>query len=142
MQIEIDFEVFKALTALLRDEGDSYNEAVRRLLTLPDSDLTVGITFEQAGVAGHYGQQPGAPSGVWYSNVFFPDGTLFRATYKGQTYYAQIKDGVWIDGFGFQRTSPSDAAAAISNTNVNGWRFWFAKRPFDVDWIRMDSLRS
>jgi hypothetical protein len=143
MQVEIDFEVFKALTALLKDEGDTYNEAIRRLLTLPASDLSVEPpSFEPAGISGQVNGLLGASSGVWYSNNFFPDGTLFRATYKGQTYYAQIKDGIWTDGYGSSRTSPSDAAAAISNTNVNGWKFWFAKRPFDVDWQRMDSLRS
>ncbi|MGD9470791.1 MAG: DUF4357 domain-containing protein [Novosphingobium sp.] len=143
MQIEIDFEVFKALTASLRDERDTYNEVIRRLLTLPASDLSVDpAPFEPAGIAGRVNGLLGDSSGVWYSNVFFPDGTVFRATYKGQTYYASIKHGQWIDGFGVSRTSPSDAASAISGTNVNGWKFWFARRPRDTDWVRMDAFRQ
>ena len=142
MQIEIDFEVFKTLTAQLLDERDTYNEAIRRLLTLPASDLNSDpAPFEPAGIAGP-SRGLLSTSGVWYSNVFFPDGTVFRATYKGQTFYASIKDGVWVDGFGLNRTSPSDAASMICKTNVNGWKFWFARRPFDADWVRMDSLRT
>lgn len=143
MQIDIDFEVFKALTAQLKDERDTYNEAIRRLLTLPASDLSADpSSFEPAGIAGQVQGLLGTSSGVWYSNVFFPDGTIFRATYKGQTYYASIREGVWTDAFNITRTSPSDAASAISKTNVNGWKFWFVKRPHDVDWLRMDSLRQ
>jgi len=32
MQIDIDFDVFKALTILREGEGDSYNSVLRRLL--------------------------------------------------------------------------------------------------------------
>lgn len=143
MQVEIDFEVFKALTALLRDETDTYNEAIRRLLTLPASDLSADPPpFEPAGVVGQVSGLLGTSSGVWYSNIFFPDGTVFRATYKGQTYWASIRNGVWVDNAGVNRTSPSDAASAISQTNVNGWKFWFVRRPYDADWLRMDSLRQ
>lgn len=34
-QIEIDFEVYKALVGQLESESDSYNDALRRLLSLP-----------------------------------------------------------------------------------------------------------
>ena len=143
MQVEIDFEVFKALTAMLRDERDTYNEAIRRLLTLPASDLaSEPPNFEPAGITGQVSGLIGTSSGVWYSNVFFPDGTVFRATYKGQTHYASIRNGTWVDNAGVNRTSPSDAASAISQTNVNGWKFWFVRRPHDADWLRLDSLRQ
>jgi len=142
VQIEIDFEVFKELTARLENEADSYNEAIRRLLNLPSSHVAprlgeVDMPGQPAIISGLGGQT----SGVWFSNVFFPDGTHFRATYKGRTYRAQIAKSQWIDEFGILRTSPSDAASAISRTNVNGWRFWFVRRPFDDDWQRMDALR-
>lgn len=142
MQIEIDFEVFKALTARLQDERDTYNETIRRLLSLPASDLDAEPeTFEAAGIAGQVRGLLGSSTGVWYSNVFFPEGTVFRASYKGQTHYASIRGGVWVDADGLSRTSPSHAASAISGTNVNGWRFWFVRRPSDEDWQRMDALR-
>lgn len=143
MQVEIDFEVFKALTAHLRDESDTYNEAIRRLLQLPASDLGPQVgQFETIGIPGQLNALVGGTSGVWFSNVFFPEGTLFRATYKGQTHYASIRNGTWLDSYGVSRNSPSDAASAISNTNVNGWRFWFARRPSDLDWQRLDALRA
>lgn len=142
MQIEIDFEVFKALTGRLESETDSYNEAIRRLLGLPAT---------QAALLPGEIDVPGFPSpgnalgpfagGVWFSNVYFPNGTNFRATYKGKTYRARVQNSQWIDELGFIRTSPSDAASAITRTNVNGWRFWFTKRPTDEDWQRMDELK-
>jgi predicted CopG family antitoxin len=34
MQIDIDFDVFKALTALRQSEIDSYNDVLRRVLLI------------------------------------------------------------------------------------------------------------
>jgi hypothetical protein len=65
----------------------------------------------------------------------------FRATYKGKTYRARIQQSQWIDELGRFRTSPSDAASAITGNNVNGWRFWFVRRPADEDWQRMDAVK-
>lgn len=143
MQVEIDFEVFKALTAKLEHEGDTYNEAIRRLLGLPASDASLlPGEFDLPGLPTAQGNALlGQVGGVWYSNLFFPNGTAFRATYKGKTYRARIIDSQWVDEFGNLRTSPSDAASAISQTNVNGWRFWFVRRPHDEDWQRMDALK-
>lgn len=143
MQIEIDFEVFKALTARLENEADTYNEAIRRLLSLPATEVSprLGEVDTPGLPAVVQGIGAGQTGGVWFSNVFFPNGTVFRATYKGRTYRAQIHNSQWIDEFGNVRTSPSDAASVISRTNVNGWRFWFVRRPYDEDWSRMDSLR-
>lgn len=171
MQIDIDFEVFKALTALRLSESDSYNAVIRRLVGLPNqsSALSAFGSFAStdasalADVAhlpkrrGLFGTgmvpnalSPEQPSGnalasfidgAWYSNVHFPNGTKFRATYKGQTHIAEIKDGRWIGTDGEIRNSPSEAASAISKTNVNGWRFWFVQRPGDPSWRRMDDLK-
>lgn len=80
--------------------------------------------------------------GVWFNNVHFPDGTKFRATYKGRTFLAEIRGSQWIGEDGIARSSPSDAASAISHTNVNGWRFWFVQMPGDPSWRRMDELRA
>ncbi|HEX8238355.1 MAG TPA: hypothetical protein VF574_01290 [Allosphingosinicella sp.] len=142
MQIEIDFEVFKALTARLASETDTYNEVIRRLLSLPATEVTLRVgEFDMPGQPAVLQGLLGQTGGVWFSNVFFPDGTMFRATYKGRTHRARIQNSQWIDELGIVRTSPSDAASAISNTNVNGWRFWFVRRPQDEDWARMDTLK-
>ncbi|HKR16575.1 hypothetical protein [Rhizorhapis sp.] len=147
MQIEIDFDVFKALTALRRTEADTYNAVIRRLLQLPDP-------MQQIAKALLEGQSNGLPKrglsglaellveGVWFNGTYFPNGTKLRATYKGSTYTAKIEGGKWIDQAGVTRNSPSDAAGAVcEGTNVNGWRFWHALRPGDVEWHRLDELR-
>lgn len=164
MQIDIDFEVFKALTALRQSEADSYNAVIRRLLKLDPqtvknaldaSSLAEGIArFSEPNALARFASLAAATSplnsnallhalgGAWFGNTHFPDGTQFRATYKGQTYYAEIREGRWIGADGVVRNSPSDAAGAISGTNVNGWRFWFVKRPGDPAWTRMDEFKQ
>ena len=129
MQIDVDFEVYKELTALRESEGDSYNSVIRRLLTMPSGMIKLSDAALMK-------------FGVWFSNVHFPDGTMFRATYKGRSYSAEIKDGKWLGEDGMLRRSPSDAASAVCDgTNVNGWRFWHAQRPGDPSWHRLDELR-
>ena len=176
MQIDIDFEVFKALTSLRESESDSYNAVVRRLLGFPNlnalatfaSELppqpNIGDANALAALStggkkrGLFGSSPqanalapdGVPGGLlrnylggtWYGNVHFPEGTKFRAAYKGKTYYAEINAGQWIDADGMPRRSPSDAASAISNTNVNGWRFWHVQMPGDPTWRKLDELKQ
>lgn len=143
-QIDVDFEVYQGLFSRWVDESDSFNEVIRRLLGLPASQIALPwgeVELPGNSVPAQGGLLGGNPGGVWFSNVFFPNGTRFRATYKGKTYQAQIQNSQWIDEFGNLRTSPSDAASAISSTNVNGWRFWFVRRPHDDDWQRMDALK-
>ena len=160
MQIEIDFDVFKELTARRESEADSYNSVLRRLLKLPTAnalaDAASNKSFENAlapsteNALAAYARNH-APSanalanalgGAWFDNIHFPESTQFRATYKGQTYMAQIRGGRWVGADGIVRTSPSAAAGAISNTTVNGWRFWYFKRPGDEEWMRMDTLKT
>lgn len=176
MQIEVEFEVFKALTSLRESESDSYNAVIRRLLNLskapaglnpleelrargmlPTMSKTLAQTTSKPKPKGLFGAsqaQNALPTeesilgllsqyvgGAWFGPVFFPEGTRFRATYKGQTYLAEIKGGRWVDADGIVRTSPSEAASAISNTNVNGWRFWHAQLPGDPSWRKLDELK-
>jgi hypothetical protein len=175
MQIEIDFEVFKALTALRQSEADSYNAVLRRLLNLPignalaafgpnhpvESSATQNALLgldTKSGRRGIFGPAKTsnalAPegavnelvrrylSGAWFNNVHFPEGSKFRATYKGQTFYAEIKGNQWVGADGILRSSPSEAASAISQTNVNGWRFWHVQMPGDPAWRRLDELKA
>lgn len=164
MQIDIDFDVFKALTMLRRSENDPYNAVLRRVLKLPEQNALVeaakgkhsGATYEIASgsaprnalAAFAEGREWDTtrnallPAGAWFDNTFFPDGTRFRATYKGQTFAAEIRGGRWVGSDGIIRTSPSAAAGAISNTTVNGWRFWHALLPDSSNWRRMDELKS
>ena len=142
--IEIDFEVFKALTARRRDESHTYNEVIRELLDI-DSGSAVHkpaplrengmITIAEFANAGR-----AATSGFATRGLFLPNGTLFRATHKGSSYGARIVDGKWLNEEGTEHGSPSAAASAITGNNVNGWRFWQAKRPSDTEWRTLDGL--
>lgn len=127
--IEIDFDVYKALTMMRDDESVTYNEVIRKLL-----QLETGINSKTPQAVADFPE-------CSYKGVFFPEGTLFRVIYKGRTYRAEIKGGVWLGDDGKPRRSPSDAAHGVTGTNVNGWRFWECKRPSDADWIVMDLLR-
>lgn len=125
--IEIDFDVFKELTARRASEEVTYNDVIRDLLGLDP----IRETQEQLRKGG----------GCTILGVHFPDGTQFRAVYKGKTHRAEIVMGRWVDDGGNIRNSPSDAARAITDTNINGWRFWLVKRPNDIIWRKMEKLR-
>jgi hypothetical protein len=124
--IEVDFDVFKALTAKRPTETVTYNDVLRELLRLGPA---------------HSDSAARQLRDCVFDGIGFPEGTQFRKTYKGQTYTAEIKNGRWIGTDGKPRKSPSDAAVSITKNNVNGWRFWECKRPSDMDWQLMDNLR-
>jgi hypothetical protein len=143
MQVEVDFDVFKALTALRLHEGHTYNDVLRDLLHLgqvksykiqPSSIATAEPAIGTPTLT--------SSNGLWLRGLFLPDGTLLRGSYKGKLHQAQIENGGWHDERGQQHTSPSAAAYAISNTNINGWRFWEAKRPSDTDWRKLETLQK
>ncbi|HWK40496.1 MAG TPA: DUF2924 domain-containing protein [Croceibacterium sp.] len=140
MQIEIDFEVFKALTALRHHEEHSYNEVLRELLGLD----SVGSPQQGAKVATTNHESRHSPmsavSGLSLRGLLLPNGTQLRATYKGSMHLARIENDKWVAADGNTYTSPSAAAYAISNTNVNGWRFWEAKQPGDPEWRKLEAL--
>jgi len=143
MQIEIDFQVYKALTSLRENERHSYNDVIRELLGLeprihPES-IVGKMTRASEGISRAFVSAPSA-SGFSSRGLFLPDGTRLRAIYKNTLYQAEIADGRWIDEQGREHSSPSSAATHITNTNVNGWRFWEAMRPSDEQWHRLDRL--
>jgi hypothetical protein len=129
--IEIDFEVYKALTALRQSETDNYNSVLRRVLKLP-----VGPEEKSSDL-------PKTAERPWISKgVTFPGGTLLRAPYKGAVHNAMISAGkLVVDGIGIS-TSLSHAARLITNTAVDGWAFWDVKRPEDMAWRSAKSLRE
>ena len=123
--IEVDFDVFKALTTLRATEAVTYNEVVRDLLRL--------------------GKAPAAPvpeTGGWtWKGVFLQNGTELRAEYKGKAHFAKITGGAWVqDGETFG--SPSASAYAITRSGINGWSFWSVKRPGDAGWQQLGKLRG
>ena len=129
MQVDIDFDVYKALTALRRSEDHSYNDVLRERLKLP-----VGTSSEPQlrGIGGAAGRLLGGR--------YLPSGTELRATYKGRLYNAFIKGGELVDEGGTAHASASAAARAITKNSVNGLAFWEAKRPGDIHFQKLLSL--
>lgn len=131
MTIEIDFDVFKTLTIRRDSEEVTYNDVLRDLLgldkiskqTTPSDDIT--------------------PSeGAWITKgVRFPNGTDFRANYKGQTFHGKVQNSfLVVDGKRFD--SPSAAAVDITGNSVNGWIFWECRLPGQNTWQMIKSLRK
>ena len=125
MQIEIDFEVFKRLTALRKEEGDTYNDVIRRLLKLKSPDSIRDAI---------------GPGGYMAAGRHLPNGTKLKAIYKGKRYLAEVVNGRIRREEGEILNSLSAAAKSVTGNNVNGLRFWRAHRPADGAWILVASL--
>ena len=127
--VTVDFEVFKEITARRTSEHVTDNDVLRDALGLAKKAPK---------------PSNGSPGGLaaTFKGVTFPEGTQFRATYKGKTYTAEIRNGLWTDSDGSARNSPSEAAVKITKKPWNGWRFWHCKRPQDKSWVLIDTLRS
>lgn len=142
--VKVTLPVFKALTARL-EEGMTHDDVLRDLLSIdsiiePDRDeVAAGLAQFAEGFQQALHERSGK-GGFFSRGLWLPNGTLLRARYKQKEYLAGIKENAWIDERGKRHTSPSAAATAITETNVNGLRFWEAKRPGDGAWRRLDLL--
>jgi len=127
--IEVDFEVFKALTARRPAEDVTENDVLRELLHLPPRSSAPPPV-----------RRP-APEDWVTKGVRLPAGTELRATYKGQTYLARVAAGALVLN-GKRFDSPSAAAMSITRHPVNGWTFWSVRLPGQGIWREMKTLRS
>ncbi len=128
--IEIDFEVYKALTARRASEKTTYNDVIRELLGLKHP-----INHDQ--ITSHNG------SGDWVTKgVHFPSGTEFQARYKGKIFRGKAESGYLKLEDGTRHSTPSSAAVAITKNFVNGWTFWECRLSGDSHWKIIKSLRN
>ena len=83
----------------------------------------------------------GDPSrGYQWQNVFLPNGTQVRMTYKGDTTHAEIRHEKLC--WGGETMSPSEFARRVAgNTSRNAWRDLYIKFPGDGRWEFADDLR-
>lgn len=128
--IDVDFDVFKALTLRRPSESVTENDVLRQLLGLPPSKHPATT------IAG------GPAPGDWVTKgVRFPAGTEFRASYKGQTYLARVESGALVLN-GQRFDTPSAAAMSITGNPVNGWTFWECRLPGQASWRMIKTLRK
>ena len=127
--IEIDFDVYKALTARRPSEDVTENDVLRQLLHLPRESTSA----TPANIP---------TTGDWVTKgVRLPAGTELRATYKGQNYLARVGDGALV--LNSKRfDSPSAAAMSITQHPVNGWTFWQCRLPGQGRWTLLRELRT
>jgi hypothetical protein len=126
--IEIDFEVFKEITARRKSEDTTPNDVLREVFNLEPRRSSTS---------------PKAQSGnPWVvKGVTFPHGTEFRSNYKGQMYFAKVDNGsLVLNDKRFY--SPSAAAVAITGNPVNGWIFWECKLPGNHNWQSIKTRRT
>ncbi|MBS0365503.1 MAG: DUF2924 domain-containing protein [Proteobacteria bacterium] len=126
--IEVDFDVFKALTARRPAENVSENDVLRELLHLPRSASGSALPARPA------------PDDWVTKGVRLPAGSELRATYKGQTYLARVAAGALVLN-GKRFDSLSAAAMSVTQHPVNGWTFWKARLPGQGRWADLKALR-
>lgn len=126
--IDVDFDVFKAITLRRTSEEVTANDVLRQVLGLPSrKEPTV--------------PSPRMEAGDWVTKgVRFPAGTEFRAKYKGQTWLGRVEAGALVLN-GKRYDSPSAAAISITDNPVNGWTFWECRLPGQGGWKILKSLR-
>ncbi len=139
--IDIEFDVWQALTGLRRDEADSYSAVLRRLLQLPGAERQT-----EPAEPGPSAAQPRAGEGehtnAWApKGVPFPETTQFRLRHRGVTHSAHVANGFLELEDGRQFSSPSAAGVAVTGTSVNGWRVWECKLPGASTWTTLDVHR-
>ena len=128
--IEVDFDVFKALTTRRPSEDVTENDVLRELLGLSAKRK------QSAPLSTNQGP------GDWITKgVRFPAGTEFRASYKGQTYLARVEAGALVLN-GKRFDSPSAAAVSITGNPVNGWHFWQCRLPGQASWQMIKAQRK
>jgi len=127
--VEVDFDVYKQLTVRRTTEDVSHNDVIRELLGLGHGKASAS---KEAAVPS---QEDWVAKGVR-----FPEGTEFRANYKGKVHTARSEGGALALN-GKQYDSPSAAAMAITSSPVNGWRFWECRLPNKSSWQLIESLR-
>ncbi|MDB5810505.1 MAG: hypothetical protein JWN94_2627 [Betaproteobacteria bacterium] len=131
MTIEVDFDVFKALTHMRPREDVTHNDVLRGLLKLPKSKIATAERTSES-----------SAQGAWIAKaVRFPAGTEFRATYKGKEVRGRVEAGALVVNE-TRFSTPSAAAVAVTGSPVNGWSFWECRLPGQAAWKMLKAIRA
>ena len=133
--IEVDFDVFKALTMRRPSESVTENDVLRDLLGLSPVHSSPNAPRMPAVIV------PPLDPDSWFSKgVRFPAGTEFRAHYKGETHLARVeKGGLMLNGKRYN--TPSAAAMSITKSQRDGWTFWECRLPGSATWQMIKARR-
>jgi predicted CopG family antitoxin len=127
--IDVDFEVYKQLTVRRATEQVTYNDVIRELLGIKGQAIAAAKPSN------------GESAEDWVAKgVRFPVGTEFRANYKGKVHTARVEGGALALN-GKKYDSPSAAAMSVTDSAVNGWRFWECRIPGKSGWQLVENLR-
>jgi hypothetical protein len=129
--IEVDFDVFKALTQRRPSEDVTENDVLRNLL---------GLTTKRAPTTAPTTANIAEASDWIAKGIRFPTGTEFRANYKGQTWLGRVERGALVVN-GRRFDTPSAAAVFITKSPTNGWTFWECRLPGQASWQIIKGLR-
>jgi hypothetical protein len=78
--------------------------------------------------------------GYHWQNVFLPNATKLRFTYRGKIYYAEIRNQVVI--YQDQPCSPSQFVRQVANhTSRNAWRDIWVQMPGKNEWQFAETMR-
>ena len=137
--IEIDVDSHKLIEMERRDFSETPNTVLRRLLELGESEEQTN----SPPVA-----EAASMSGAWTGKgVTLPAGTQLRMEYRGQQHFGVIENASWIVD-SKKYNSPSAAAGGTARTkagtrpSLDGWKYWWVKRPSDHGWRFLNALRK
>ena len=82
----------------------------------------------------------GCDNGYQWKQVFLPEGTVLRASFDHQPYYAVVQ-GSEIR-YGQYSLSPSAFANLQGSGNRNAWKAVWLRFPGYLDWVRADACRG
>ncbi|KFE36588.1 hypothetical protein [Thioclava atlantica] len=107
----------------------------------PDIWSAAYIERHAKDLSDQFAEEYGEPTrGYQWQNVFLPNGTSIRMTYRGDARHAEIRHEKLI--YGKESMSPSEFASRVaSNTSRNAWRDIYVKFPGDSGWTFADDLR-
>jgi hypothetical protein len=94
----------------------------------------------QTGQARAQALQDATASGYQWKQVFLPEGTVLRASFDRQPYYAVV-EGSAIK-YGQYNLSPSAFANLQGSGNRNAWKAVWLRFPGSPDWVRADECRA
>ena len=157
-KISVDFEVYRQLTLRRETEEMTSNDVLRQMFGLPPAKKVETANEIKPQVANPVisalTQSDPVRLGesrllnllvheyAWVTKgVAFPNGTMFEATYKGESNLAQVDKGALVVK-GVRYTSASSAAKAITGVTTNGWRFWRVYVPSKGRFVEMELVRQ